>query len=385
MGYLPACLVCLLLVPVPVGNSWAGGDYVYQVPEQLDDGWQVSSLSDEGMDEQLIAKLTNQIMEGKYKGIHSIVLLKNGKLVHEAYFDGYSRDSLHKIFSITKSVTSALIGIAIDKGYISGVEAPLKTFFPRYMSSFDSGAKGSITIRDILTLTSGLEWDEKSYSCCDPRNSECQMLKSDDWLKYVLDRPMAANTGEEWVYNTGSVHLLAGVIKNASGIHIDAFAEKHFLEPLSITEYEWAADPNGYPCAGGIGGGLKLKTRDLAKIGYLFMNQGRWSGHQVVPEKWITESTGKYMALPAGREFGYLWWHGSFTLGGRKLEHIFAAGYGGQSCHLVPDFDLVIVLTCWSQPQDADILGPLLMVYNAVVKDENELSKIGFGGKTDDK
>lgn len=371
--YLMPIIWGIVLIGYGSQKVSVAGDYVYQVPDQINDGWEVSPLANEGIDEQLITKLTNQIRDGKYQGIHSLVIVKNGKLVHEAYFDGYERESLHKVYSITKSITSALVGIAIDKGHITDIDVPVRTFFPNITKAFNTELKRRITIKDVLTLTSGFEWDEKTYSCCDPRNSECQMLKSSNWHEYVLGRPMAASPGETWVYNTGSVHLFSGIFENATGISVDEFAENHLFSPLGITQYEWAVDPNGFHSTGGIYGGLSLKSRDLAKFGCLYLYAGQWQGRQVVPGKWVEESIAHQVTAPGGREFGYLWWRGSFVVREKKLDHYFAAGYGGQSCHIVPDLDLIIVFTCWSQPQDADIFAPLLTIYNAALKTNDEI------------
>ena len=339
--------------------------YTYRVPEELDDGWAVSSLDDEGIDTGLIEKLTGQIMSGQFRGIHSLLIVKNGALVHEAYFEDYTSNSLQTIYSITKSVSSALTGIAIDRGMINSVEDTVLSFFPQY--NIPDQEKHDINLHHILTLTSGLAWDEKTYPYSDSRNTETQMVATDDWMKFVLERPLQSIPGTEWVYNTGSVHLLSGIIRHVSGIHTDTFTEQVLFEPLGIESYEWNKDPQGHPCTGGTLQGLRLRLRDTAKFGYLFLNEGKWHGQQVVPETWVEKSLQKHVTLEPNRSFGYLWWTGSFTVNGREIPHFFAAGYGGQTIHIVPELDLMIVITCWDEAQDADIFIPMLMIYQAVL------------------
>ncbi len=335
--------------------------YTYQIPEYLDDGWQVSSISEQDMDTEIITEMTNNILSGQYRGIHSMLIVKNGVLVHEVYFEEYERKSLQIIYSITKSITSALIGIAIDQGLISGVEDPILDFFPQY--DISDTQKQQIKLKHLLTLTSGFDWDEKTYPYSDPRNSEYGMVRSNDWMKYVLEEPLADEPGTKYQYNTGSVHLLSGVIKNVSSLYANEFAEEYLFQPLDISEYEWNTDPQGYQCTGGTNGGLRLKARDVAKFGYLFLNSGRWHGTQVVPEAWIKESTREHVQVSDTKRCGYLWWLDELI----NIDHFYAAGYGGQSIHIVPELDLMIVLLCWDTEPDADIFGPILMTYQAAL------------------
>lgn len=339
--------------------------YTYQMPAQLDDGWNISSLKEEGMDTGVIEQVTSKIMSKQFRGIHSLLIVKNGVLVHEAYFEDYQRNSLHTIYSITKSISSALIGIAIDQGLIHSVEDTILSFFPQY--NIQDFTKQKIKLHHLLTLTSGLSWDEKSYPYSDPRNTETQMVATNDWMKFVLERPIQSDPGMEWVYNTGSVHLLSGIIKRASGMLADQFAEQTLFQPLGIQSYEWNKDPQGHPCTGGTLQGLRLKSRDTAKFGYIFLNKGKWKDKQIVPETWVEESTRKHVDFGDDSGFGYLWRTGSLIVNGRKIFHFYAAGYGGQTIHIVPELDLMIVFTCWDKAQDADIFLPMLLVYSAIL------------------
>lgn len=340
------------------------GVYAYQPPEQLNDDWPVSTLQEEGIETSVIEQITDRILDGTFRGIRSFMIVKNGAIVHEVYFENLTDSSLQTIYSITKSVSSALIGIAIDQGFIESVEEPACTFFPQY--GIENPVKQRIRIHHILTLTTGLSWDEKTYPYTDPRNTEVQMVMKGDWMRFVMERPMQNEPGTEWVYNTGSVHLLSGIIKRIYGDHADVFTERYLFKPLAIQVYEWNKDPQGHPCTGGTLGGLKLRLRDMAKFGYLFLNHGRWKTQQVIPGSWVEISTAKHVAFETDREFGYLWWRGQSVVNGKQYNHFYAAGYGGQTIHINPELDMMIIFTCWDRAQDADIFLPILMVYSAV-------------------
>ncbi len=344
------------------------GEYVYHAPEKLDDGWRVSSLEAEGVNTERITRLTNQIIDGKYKGFHSMLIVRNGAIVHEIYFGKYRRRSLHTIYSITKSVTSALIGIAIDKGFIKGVDETIESLLPEYVSAIEDERVKDIKLKHMLTLTSGLEWDERSYPYGDSRNSEYHQVRSDDWVEYVLRRPLRDEPGSRWIYNTGSIHVLSAVIKSKTGQYANEFAEKYLFEPLGITRYKWNTDPMGYQCTGGTHGGLRLTTRDIAKFGFLFMNNGKWKGKQVVSSEWVRESTRKHITAFQTSDYGYLWWRSGFTLMDRRIEFFYAAGYGGQSLTLVPELDLMFVFTCWGREKDADIFAPMITILKATLE-----------------
>jgi CubicO group peptidase (beta-lactamase class C family) len=352
-----------------VSSVSAKSEYVYEAPQQFDDGWKVSTLEAEGMDTDIITRLTNQVIDGKLQGIHSILIVKNGAIVHEAYFGPYKRESLHTLYSISKSVTSGLIGIAIDNGYVGGVEGTVGELLPEYAGDMKGTRFTDVTVEQLLTMTCGLEWDEWSYSYCDPKNSEYYQVRSDDWAKYVLELPMRDDPGSRWVYNTGGVHVLSAIIKHRTGLDAGEFAEKYLFEPLGITQYSWNKDPKGYTCTGGTRGGLKLRTRDIAKFGMVFMREGKWNGKQVISKEWVRESTAKRVRTIRNTDYGYLWWRANFTIKNKQIDMIYGAGYGGQALSLIPDLDLMYVLTCWGREEDADIFAPMVMIINSALTD----------------
>lgn len=339
--------------------------YNYQLPEQENDGWEVSSLSEVGMDASAIEEIAENILIDQFKGIHSMLIIRNGFLVFEEYFKNYNGDDLQHIFSITKSVTSSLTGIAIENGFFQGVEDSVLTFFPQY--NIDNLDKQKLKLKHILTLTTGFEWDEKTYPYTDPRNSEYQMVQTDDWMEFVLQRPLSHNPGEIYNYNTGAVHLFSAIFKESTGLFADEFAEQFLFEPLDITEYFWNSDNQGFPCTGATLGGLKMKARDVAKFGYLYLNDGKWNNIQVIPKYWIEESVIPRINIDQNFQYGYLWRIGHYEINGNNIDYFLAAGFGGQTLFIVPELDLMIVFLCWNNPKDADIQIPIIIILNSIL------------------
>lgn len=344
------------------------GSYIHLLAEKDTEEWETSTLSAEGMNDKKIDSLTEQIRIGKFKGIHSFLIVKNGKLVHEVYFKGYNKGSLQEIFSITKSVSSTLIGIAIDKGFIENDKQRVIDLLPQYQQEIKNPDISKITLKHILTLSTGFEWDERNYSYSDSRNTETQMVDTSDWMKFVLTRPQQHEPGSVYNYNTGSVHLLSAIIKNVSDLYADEFAEKYLFKPLGITVYQWNKDKNGYPCTGATHGGLRLRARDLVKFGLLILRDGNWMGRQIVSQQWVEKSTTKQMEIANNiNSMGYLWWPGSYTFKEKKISYIASFGYGGQTMYIVPDLDLVFIFLCWTSEQDANVGFPAIMTIQAAV------------------
>jgi len=341
-----------------------------ELPIKLDDGWEIASMRSVGIDAEKIYQLTKQIDDGKYEGQRSLIVVKDGNLVYEAYYDGYDRESLHRIYSVSKSVTSILIGIAIDKGFIEGVDEPLVKLLPKYAAILNNSNKYEITLKNVLTMSPGFEWDEESISFSDSRNSHTQMSRTKDWAKFALSRPLVYEPGIKWIYNTGNTHLLGVILKTKTGLHANEFAEKYLFEPLRIKKYKWNSDPMGYPCVGGSNGGLRLSTRDFAKIGQMMLDGGKWMGVQVVSQKWVDESTTIHINATNISKYGYQWWRDKYKIKGAIFKAICGYGYGGQSLRIFPDLNLVIAMTSWSKSSRAQTLPALLRILNATVKQD---------------
>jgi len=237
---------------------------------------------------------------------------------------------------VTKSFTSALIGIAMKEGYIESLEQKMVEFFPeRTIQNLDSW-KQDITLEDMLTMRAGIEWDESSYPYTDLRNTYIECSRSDDMVQFVLDREMAAKPGQIWNYNTGVSHLLSAIILEITGYDILDLANKFLFEPLGIKDAYWEHDRQGLTYGGS---GLVLTPRDMAKFGLLYLENGTWDGEQIVPADYVAASIRTYSSFSPEEGYGYHWWtfptHGTFA----------ASGLYGQIIGVSPELDLVVVLT----------------------------------------
>jgi len=349
----------------------------YPVPEGAKDEWETASPGDVGLDTNLLAELFGRINDHTYKNIHSVLIVKNGKLLVEKYYPGqnsegrpqaFTRDTLHEMHSATKSVNSILVGIAIDQHLIRGVDEKISNFFPEYSDLFTNKEKDLIRLKDLLSMTAGLSWDEWTHPYTDPRNDAAAMAGRADFFRYVLDRPMETPPGTRFVYNSGISLMLGEILYKASGLKADQFAGRHLFEPLGITNYYWQKAPNGVV---NTLGGLSLRPRDMAKIGCLILNGGRWQGKQIVSEKWVAASTRRQVGagqLPArflADNYGYQWWLGSFHVAGQVVESFSARGRGGQFIIVFPTLQIVAVFTGWN---DNDLMRqPLDMLQRYIL------------------
>ena len=305
-----------------------------------------------------IRQLESEIQQGIYPNIHSVLIEWHGKLVYEHYWPGkdellghslgnaiHGPDIVHDMRSVTKSFVGACIGIAIAQGKIKGVDVPVFTFFPEYARQ-DTGMKRSLTLRHLLTMSSGLEWDEtRPYT--DSLNSEIAMDKSPDPIGYVLSRPMAHAPGTVWRYNGGTTEVLAAIIKKVSGKPIDEFAREYLFQPLGIDKWFWIKNPASHmPSAAA---GLRLRSRDLLKFGMLYADEGRWAGKQVIPAAWVDSSLQAHisrggLAGPGG--YGYQFWTFPITLKDGSMQIVPAGvGNGDQRVFIDRKHELVVVVT----------------------------------------
>jgi len=333
--------------------------YVYTVPEQTTDGWAVGAARDVGLNEARLAELIDIIRSGVYAKVHGVVIVKDGKLVLEEYFSGksfeaaigdsivgqlthFDRDTPHNLASVTKSVASTLLGIAIDQGLVTGVDTAVYDFFPEHASVRDP-AKDLITLHDLLTMTSGLDWDETSYGYGDGRNDINALFSQTDPVRYILAKDAVDPPGTRWIYNGGGTNILGQVVKKASNLRLDTFANRHLFGPLGIDSPSWVflRGPMTYAS-----GDLKLKPRDMAKVGYLFVNDGMWGSQQIISPAWIDQATSSYSQTRDPRwGYGYQWWLYDFTVNGTTYPSFGARGWGGQVITMFPTIDLVVVLT----------------------------------------
>jgi CubicO group peptidase (beta-lactamase class C family) len=343
--------IAFLVINAAYGSSQNNGKhqprkkYGYQLPARVDDGWQISSLTKEDIDPEGINDLMEAILNGSYMNIHSILLVRNGKLVLEEYFHGYHREKLHQIRSATKSIGSVLIGIAIDKEFISNASQKVYPYFRSYdpKQEWDERTK-DVKLRHLLTMTSGYDCDDhnSNFGC------EKKMYESSDWVEYALNLPFADQPGKHWAYNSASLSLVGEMISKTSNMNIPDFAEKYLFDPLGIADFQWGFSPKGRAW---LAGNAKMRPRDMAKFGYMVLNEGRWQNKQIVSKKWLKESTAEHVPLPHMRlhggnyGYGYLWWSVRLTVKNHILDAIAASGNGGQIITVFPTLDLVAVFT----------------------------------------
>ncbi|MFC1660974.1 serine hydrolase domain-containing protein [Gemmatimonadota bacterium] len=264
----------------------------------------------------------------------SLLVQRNGIPVAEEYFHGFTPDSLHDVRSVTKSVISILTGIAVEQGFIAGIDEPVGTYLRPVVDSLPD-EKAAIPIRYFLMMSSGLDWHE-----LDRGSSYSEWWQSDDMIQFVVDLPMVHAPGERFIYNTGASHLLSVILTEATGMPTLDFALEYLFGPMAVSDASWLQENRGY-FTGGMG--LRITARAMMKIGQMFLDGGLYEGTRVLPEDWITQSTAPLITtdnvIPFGPDYGYLWWVGSG--GGR--DFYLASGYGGQFILVDPDLDLVLV------------------------------------------
>ena len=305
-----------------------------------------------------LRNLEQRVSSGSLGNVHSVLVIQKGRLTAEWYFQGtderrgrtlgvvkFTADSLHDVRSISKSVMSILVGLAIADGKIKSLDEPILNYFPEY-GDLRTPERMKIRLRDVISMTSGLHWDERTYPYTDERNSETAMDRVADRYRFILSQPIDAAPGTRFNYSGGSVALIAAVIARAIGEPIDAYARQRLFEPLGIVQFEWLRDAAGIPIAAS---GLRLRSRDMATIGQMMLQNGRWNGVQLVPAEWVTQSTSPRTQLKGdtrcGLQYGYLWWLGALCLGEERIPLVFASGNGGQYIWIVPSLELVIVTT----------------------------------------
>jgi CubicO group peptidase (beta-lactamase class C family) len=319
-----------------------------------DDGWPVASINEDKLiDRAALCRMADRLAASSEANIHAVLVARGGKLLFERYFRGsdevnnhpvgnvtFDADTLNNVKSVSKSVASLALGIALDRGQIGSINEPIFSFFPE-LSDLRSPEKERIQLLHALTMSMGLAWVEATPSTGDENNDEARMHRAPDPCRYVLGLPVTAPAGHEFFYNTGALTLVSAIIRKATGRPLDEFARANLFEPLGITGAEWIRVKGDTDA----GGGLRLRPRDMAKIGQLVLAGGRWNDHQVVPKAWIDASMTPRLDATGLYFYGYLWWLGRSLFNGREVHWAGALGRGGQSIRIVPELDLVVVVT----------------------------------------
>lgn len=321
------------------------------LPESGKNEWPTASVGSAGISSKLLQDMEAAVRAGDFKKIGSVVITQHGELVYEAYFDG-DANSLRDTRSATKSITDALIGIAIGEKKLSGVGVRVLQLLPEHARKVQNldPRKDKITVEDFLTMSSPLECDDWNDAS---RGNEERMYLVEDWAQFILDLPIRGRMhigeridpppyGRYFSYCTGGVFTLSEVLEKATGVRADRYAQQKFFTPLGITDEQWVYSPLDIPQTGG---GLRLSSRDLLKIAQLYLNGGIWQGRRIVDESWVHKSTQPHARIDENTEYGYLWWLKSFKSDGKSYPAFFMSGNGGNKVLAFPGVDLAVVIT----------------------------------------
>jgi CubicO group peptidase (beta-lactamase class C family) len=294
--------------------------------------WTIAAATDQGLDVTRL-EAAHQHIRANLPAIHSLLVVRHGYLVWESYYGTYRRNVRHSVVSVTKSVTSALVGIASDRGLIN-IDQPIWTYLPEYFPEGSDGAKMGITARNLLMMRSGINWMEYL-----PYSFEAKTVVSN--VGYPLALGMAASPGDSWRYSTGDYHVLAGLVARVTGQPTRDFASQNLFGPMGITNWRWDKDQTGQ-VIGGVG--LAMLPRDMAKFGLLYLNNGYWDGRQLVSPGWVQLTMSAQPGnppLPEQPGYGYGWW--VIEMHGQRMYY--ASGFGGQFIFVIPSQDMVVVIT----------------------------------------
>jgi CubicO group peptidase (beta-lactamase class C family) len=335
------CLALALLLTItacgiaPPGPEPAES-ITYQ-PVDREDGWSISTPAEQGLDPRVVSRAFSEA--GELGQIRSLLIVKNGYLVAEEYFNGQQWDRTNNVASVTKSYLSALVGIALEEGYLTSLDQKMMDYFPEYASPGLDQNKYNITIRQLLQMRAGYPFDSTDAYYA-------RLMKSGNYMRFIIEEHPLVNTpGSEWNYSSASAHLLSGILTKAVGMPLVKFATKSLFDPLDIDIRTWERDPQGYYMGGAE---MAYISRDMAKFGVLYLRNGAFGEQQVIPSEWIEESLQAYSLTNYGNLgyfkkicYGYLWW--SAKVGKYKVN--FAWGHGGQFIVIVPELDMVVVTT----------------------------------------
>ncbi len=342
--------------------------------------WPTARPAAVGLDSATLAGFDADIAAGKYGNVDRLLVIRHGKLAWERRYDHdyatiygaeakvasplnshdftspynyyapwwhpYYRNAgrIHSLQSVTKTVTSVVIGVAVTRGDFPSIDTPVLRFFDTTKVQNIDARKRRMTIRHLLTMTAGLDWDE-SLPYTDPANTAVQLEASPDWVTFTIDRPMAEEPGTRFNYSSGVSGLLAYIFHQATGQDIEEYAARHLFEPLDIREWFWKRSPTGLIDTEG---GLYLAPRDLAKIWQMFLQNGRWTGREIVSPGWVKESVRPAVAVgQTSIRYGLKWWLPPYSADTTKLAWA-GSGFGGQLPVAIPEYDLVIVVNAWN-------------------------------------
>ena len=334
---------------------------------QRDDDWPTTTLDESGFDLVKMQQLTQRLESAWHPNAHMVLVAYQGKLVYEKYLSGddeswgvqvglreFDENSLHDLRSISKSVTSLLLGIALGDNFEAALSRPIIEYFPEFAEQVADGVE-RVTLHHVLTMSAGFEWNEMEVPYSNLKNDERRMYHVADPVQYVLSKPLYSEPGERWYYNGGMAMVIAALIEKLSGQPFLEFAHEKLSAPLGISEeyVEWRGlgiwrSRASLPSAAS---GLRTRIRDLAKIGALMLNDGRWQGQQLVPREWVRLSSQRHMeqtfpnwSLDGIYGYSYQWWPANFRGEYGEFSALAGVGYGGQRLFVIPEKDMVVTI-----------------------------------------
>ena len=311
-------------------------------PPALNDGIAVGTPEQVGLQPARLQSLLDRLRADPFPDLHSLLVWRRGHLVLERYFNGASGDDLHDVRSVGKSVTSALVGIALDQQALASIDQPMLSFFPDHRPPKRANAwLARITVRHLLEMRSGFDADEDRPESV---GYEDNLAAAQDWLQFALQVPVTRAPGSAWAYASLNTMLLGRIVEAATGRDVQAVADAFLFRPLGITSYHWERSPDGHIVGQG---NLWLRGRDALKFGMVYLRHGHWHGEQLLSPRWVEESTRLRtpLALNNYSGYGYQWWRGSGLSGDHQVEFAFASGNGGQKIVVVDALEMVIVIT----------------------------------------
>lgn len=314
--------------------------YSYRRPETMNDGLATDSIGNQYVDLNTIDSLMQHITNGSYQDIHSLLIARNNHLVVEEYFYRFHHDYVYNIQSATKSFVSALTGIALAHNEIKTIQQPLCMYLPNYKSLACNKHNKNITLQQLLTMSTGIPWDEQTYDYIDAQNSLVVASNEKDQLTYLLSLPRSKSATPVFAYNSLNHILMNAVLKHATKLENKDELTERILKPLGI-EKSYLGEPTPMGVIGDIG----LRPRDMMKFGLLYLNNGQWNGQQLIPAHWVKESTTPHIYPTATLGYGYFWWTRNFRWKQQTVSSFFAWGYGGQYIIVIPELQLSIVMS----------------------------------------
>jgi CubicO group peptidase (beta-lactamase class C family) len=346
--------------------TFSGCYFIEDVGEDLSP-WRYELPSKQGLNDSILFVMDNRVKEYVYDDVQSIIIVRDGALIFENYYQGASRNELLFLGNTSTSVISILVGIAIDKGFIKDVNEPIYKYYQGEKSGLENDVlKKQITIKNLLEMKSGISWNEAATSIFNASNDLNQMRSTPNWLEFLMNKEMEAAPGLRYSYNSGHGMILADVIARASGISFEEFAKDFLFDPLQIRDWNWLKDPSG-KIAGGYG--LSLTNMDIAKIGVMMVQNGEFGGKNLLSTNWIDESTAPRFTIDRFNNYSWLWWSfSSFSTFAAVLpanDVYYAEGYDGQYLFVVPSQKMVVSIVCdnaFTNP-----FAPLVLLRNFII------------------